>query len=118
MKVILVILCGLAVLFAGGCLVVLGSEPNGIGSLGLPVFGILCFNGFFLWAAYSTEKWSGIALIVCGIVDLGIAVFMLAFLGDQYVGPIAAVAAGLFALKGLSGIMVGYRRKEPKDIQH
>jgi amino acid transporter len=110
MKTLIIILCGLAMLFAGGCLIAIGSEGPMAGGILFWLFAILCFNAFFIWAAVSAERWSGPALIACGLVDLGVAGFAAAQYDERYVGPIAAALAIVFAIKALAGFWLGYSR--------
>jgi hypothetical protein len=110
MKVVLVILCAISILFAGGCLIAVGGEM-GSGNMLVPLlFAALCFNGLFIWAALSKERIAAIALIICAIVDVGLSLVLTQFFNDQYVGPLVWIPFVFFLAKALLGAWIGYRR--------
>ena len=109
MKILLIILCSLAILFAGGCLVVLGSESGGMGALGPAMFALLCFNGLYIWAVRSKERAAAIVLMVCGVVDLGICAAITFTFNDQYVGELMMILFAVLGVKGIMALALGYR---------
>jgi hypothetical protein len=109
MKIIIFILCGLAIVFSGGCAVIMLNGPDGREYATLPL-AILAFNAFFIWAARSEAAWSATVLMLCGLVDLFVAVVFLLTFKDPSMGGYAVIAAALFALKAIAGLKLGYDR--------
>ena len=111
MKVLLSILCGLMVLFAGGCalLLVSGSGYNGMFQsvpFALIPGGIAVLNLALLGAMWGFAKPSKAAFITLILLDaLVVLIVLIAWgsfgLADSEVNMLAGLTAGAFAAKGL-----------------
>ena len=107
MKYLLAIMCGIVVLFMGGCAIMtvqampLPLLPAGIAALNLAIIGVILGWGF---------QWRP-AFYILGAVDLLIAIAALATaasMGPQD-QPFFWLAAAIFALKGVLSIAYAWR---------
>jgi hypothetical protein len=104
MKVLLVILCGVMLLFGGGCAIVLGNELGGplvLIPLAVAVVNAILLAAIFGWSA----PWRP-AFLVMAVVDFFIAAAtIIAFVAvsstDPTVLPWTIAMAGGFGLKGV-----------------
>ena len=111
MKIMLTILCGLMVLFAGGCalLLVSGSGYNGMFQsvpFALIPGGIAVLNLAVLGAIWGFAKPSRAAFITLMVLDALVVLIILVTwasfgLADSQVNMLAGLTAGAFAAKGL-----------------
>lgn len=129
MRLLLIMLCGLMILFAGGCaLVAIGA---GGGPLAVVPGGIAALNLLVILAAWGRRKPDTLAFAALAILDLliGVPLLMIAVPGVLLVrGPlvrphdpdrffIGVLAVGL-VVKGVLTLLVGWqlgrRRPDPK----
>ncbi len=101
MKIILTILCGLMVLFAGGCAVI----ALAAGPLALLPGGVAALNIFVLIALYGSSKPAKWAFVTLIILDaLWVLVLLMAWASGGFSDPLlnlwAAGFIGTVALKG------------------
>lgn len=121
MRIILVILCGLTALFAGGCALILflGSGYNGMfqsSPAALMVGGIAALNILVILAFYGKRpamRWPFYVLAGLDVLAVLVVIGFWASFGlrDGAVNMLASVVAGFFALKG--GLTVAAVRKLP-----
>jgi len=120
-RVILVILCGLTALFAGGCALILflGSGYSGMFQSSpavVMVGGIAALNILVIMAFYGKRqamRWPFYVLAGLDALAVLVVIFFWASFGlkDGEVNTLATVVAGFFALKG--GLTVAAVRKLP-----
>lgn len=112
MRIILAIFCGLMVLFAGGCALILiadGSYSSGSGSVALAVVpgGVAALNVLMLTGMFGKSEPQRWAFYVLAIVDV-LAAFVLAAVWISLAGQmadIAVIAVPLIALLLLKAVL-------------
>jgi hypothetical protein len=108
-KILLAILCGLMLLFGGGCAIAVlsffGNDSGGTGILAVIPFAVFVFNLLVLIALFGwSHPWRP-AFYILAVVDFIIAVgtlisFAATAVSDPSVLPWALLMAGGFGLKG------------------
>lgn len=108
MKYILAAMCGIVVLFMGGCAIVavqampLPLIPAAIAALNVAILGAL-FGWNFQWRP---------AFYILGVIDLAVALGAAVAAGSMGPdGPVFWIAAVLFALKGVLSFVYAARSK-------
>ena len=110
MKIILTILCGLMILFAGGCTVLAGAA----GLVAIIPAGVVVLNGLVLGAMYgfaSPAKWAFNTLaILDGLAVILLTVAWLSFgMTDNGLNILALLLISAFAVKGALTYATGSR---------
>lgn len=119
MKVLLGIFCGLMVLFAGGCALLLaGSSGYGGMFQSLPLAfipaGVAALNVLVLIALFGMKQTHLWAFVVLAILDaLVVLITLVAWVsngfGDSEINVLAALLAGAFAAKGVLTALTAQR---------
>lgn len=115
MKILLGIFCGLMVLFAGGCALILvaeGTYPSGGGMVPLAAFpaAVAALNVLVLAALFgkAPRRWAFFLLAVLdGIAALALLIIWVATgFADSAVNVFAVILIGAIALKGIITVAV------------
>ena len=113
MKIVLVILCLIMVLFAGGCAIL---AIGYVGPLGLIPLGVVVLNCLVLAVLFGWAKAAPVAFYTLAVLDFIVAIGApIAAVGlggsDPTIFPWALLLTGGFALKG--GLTWAYVRRSP-----
>jgi hypothetical protein len=125
MKIILAIFCGLMVLFAGGCAVILiadGSYSSGSGSVALAVVpgSVAALNVLMLLGMFGKKEPQRWAFYVLAAADM-LAALALAAVWASFAPQIADIAVialpliGLFLLKAVLTVLMVRRLEGPGE---
>lgn len=111
MRILLGILCGIMVLFAGGCAIM----AAGAGPVALIPAGIATLNVLVLIALFGTAKpvlWAFYVLAVLDIIGLLVVLGFMASLGpaDSASNGIGVLLAGSLAVKAILTVLVARRK--------
>jgi hypothetical protein len=121
MKIILGIICGLVVLFAGGCaimLVVAQATDSGAAALALIPGGIAALNVLVLMALFGKsqpQRWAFYVLAALDVVAAGIMAIFWSSISDQVSDfwAIAAPAIAVLLLKAVLTVLVAQKLPSP-----
>ncbi len=119
MKVLLTILCGLMVLFAGGCAVILflGSGYNGMFQsfpFALAAAGVAALNVLVILALFGSkapQRWAFYVLAALDVIVIAIVLIAWTSYGfhDSEVNPLAIGLIAGFGLKALLTVLALFR---------
>lgn len=113
MKVLLTIFCGLAILLAGGCVLLTGRE---LGPIGLLNFAIIVPNALMIAAMYGLSGPMRPVFITFALIDIGLALLVMVVAlsepSDQTVMTFAVLIAALFVAKAVLTFKVSGRLRE------
>lgn len=110
MKYLLAIMCGIVVLFMGGCAIVsVQAMPLPLLPAGIAALNILALGALFGWKT----RWRP-AFYILGAIDIILALAALAMVGS--IGgadsQVFLLAAAIIGLKGILSIVYGWKLRE------
>jgi|JI10StandDraft_1071094.scaffolds.fasta_scaffold363692_3 hypothetical protein len=110
MKYLLAIMCGVVVLFMGGCAIVsVQAMPLPLLPAGIAALNILALGALFGWKT----RWRP-AFYILGAIDIILALAALSLMGGFGGGDtqVFLLAAAIIGLKGILSVIYGWKLRE------